>query len=407
VFAPDLNAAPLAAAFVSAASQAGYGLSDDANGERQEGFGKVDRTTRSGRRCSAARAYLAPALGRANLKVMTGALVHRVLLQGDRAVGIEYAQGNALAKAHADRGVILAAGAINSPQLLQLSGIGAAAQVSGAGIETRVDLPAVGANLNDHPDIVIQHRCLKPVSIFGANRGMGKILTGLRWFAGFGGLAGSNHFEAGGFLRSRAGVRQPDLQLTFMPLAIKPGTVEDVGAHSFQVHIDLMRPKSLGRVTIRSADPAASPSICFNYLSDPQDVRDLRTSVRLTREILAQSALAPYRGEELNPGDGIQSDADIDAWVRRGVETCYHPVGTCRMGLDSRSAVVDAECRVHGVSGLRVVDASIMPAIVSGNTNAPTIMIAEKMSDKLRERPGLPREAPPVWEHPRWATQQR
>jgi choline dehydrogenase len=407
VFAPDLNAAPLAAAFVDAASQAGYGLSDDANGERQEGFGKVDRTTRSGRRCSAARAYLAPALRRSNLKVVTGALVHRVLLQGDRAVGIEYAQGNALAKAHADRDVILSAGAINSPQLLQLSGIGAAAQVSGTGIETRVDLPAVGANLNDHPDIVIQHRCLRPVSIFGANRGVGKVLAGLRWFAGLGGLAGSNHFEAGGFLRSRAGVRQPDLQLTFMPLAIKPGTVDDVGMHSFQVHIDLMRPKSLGRVTIRSADPAASPSICFNYLSDPQDVRDLRTSVRLTREILAQSALAPYRGEELNPGDGIQSDADIDAWVRRGVETCYHPVGTCRMGLDSRSAVVDAECRVHGVVGLRVVDASIMPAIVSGNTNAPTIMIAEKMSDMLRGRPGLPREAPAVWEHPRWATQQR
>jgi choline dehydrogenase len=407
VFAPDLKAAPLAAAFVSAASQAGYGLSDDANGERQEGFGKVDRTTRSGRRCSASRAYLAPALGRANLKVMTGALVHRVLLEGDRAVGIEYAQGNALARVHADRDVILSAGAINSPQLLQLSGIGAAAEVCGAGIETRVDLPAVGANLNDHPDIVIQHRCLKPVSIFGANRGMGKILTGLRWFAGFGGLAGSNHFEAGGFLRSRAGVRQPDLQLTFMPLAIKPGTVEDVGAHSFQVHIDLMRPKSLGRVTLRSADPASAPSICFNYLSDPQDVRDLRTSVRLTREILAQSALAPYRGEELNPGEGIQSDADIDAWVRRGVETCYHPVGTCRMGLDPRSAVVDAECRVHGVAGLRVVDASVMPAIVSGNTNAPTIMIAERMSDMLRGRPGLPREAPAVWEHPRWATQQR
>ena len=407
VFAPDLSATPLAAAFVDAASQAGYGLSDDSNGERQEGFGKVDRTTRSGRRCSTSRAYLAPALGRANLKVLTGALVHRVLLQGDRAVGIEYAQGNMLAQARADRDVILSAGAINSPQLLQLSGIGAAAQVSAAGIETRVDLPAVGANLNDHPDIVIQHRCLRPVSIFNANRGVGKILTGLRWFAGLGGLAGSNHFEAGGFLRSRAGVRQPDLQLTFMPLAIKPGTVDDVGMHSFQVHIDLMRPKSLGRVAIRSADPAAAPSIRFNYLADPQDVRDLRTSVQLTREILAQSALAPYRGEELNPGDGIQSDADIDAWVRRGVETCYHPVGTCRMGPDPRSAVVDAECRVHGVVGLRVVDASVMPAIVSGNTNAPTIMIAEKMSDRLRGRPGLPREAPAVWEHPRWATQQR
>ena len=407
VFAPDLNAAPLAAAFVSAASQAGYGLSADPNGERQEGFGRVDRTTRAGRRCSAARAYLSPALKRSNLTVVTGALAHRVLLRGARAIGIEYACGHRAATAYAEGEVILAAGAINSPQLLQLSGIGAASHLSGAGVETRVDLPAVGANLNDHPDLVIQHRCLRPVSIFKANRGMGKLLTGLRWFAGFGGLAGSNHFEAGGFLRSRAGVEQPDLQLTFMPLAIKPGTVEDVGMHSFQVHIDLMRPKSLGRVRIRSADPGAAPSICFNYLADPQDREDLRTAVRLTREILTQPALTPYRGEELNPGDAVQSDEDIDAWVRRSVETCYHPVGTCRMGPEARDAVVDSECRVHGVAGLRVIDASIMPAIVSGNTNAPTIMIAEKMSDLLRGKPGLPRETPPVWNHPRWATQQR
>jgi choline dehydrogenase len=407
VFAPDLNATPLAAAFINAASQAGYGLSGDSNGERQEGFGRVDRNTRAGRRCSAARAYLASARHRANLSVVTGALVHRVLLRGNRAIGIEYARGKALANAHAERDVILSAGAINSPQLLQLSGIGAAVELSQVGVETRIDLPAVGANLNDHPDLVIQHRCLQPISIFNVNRGIGKMLTGLRWFAGFGGLAGSNHFEAGGFLRSRAGVQQPDLQLTFMPLAIKPGTVEDVGMHSFQVHIDLMRPKSLGQVTLRSADPAAAPSICFNYLADPQDREDLRTAVRLTREILNQSALTPYRGEELNPGDAIQSDEDIDAWVRRSVETCYHPVGTCRMGLDPRSAVVDAQCRVHGVAGLRVIDASVMPAIVSGNTNAPTIMIAEKVSDLLREKPSLPREQPAVWTHPNWATSQR
>ncbi len=425
VFAPDLKASPLASAFVQAAAQAGYGLSDDPNGERQEGFGRVDRTTRNGRRCSAARAYLAPALKRANLEILTGALVRRIVLRGDRAVGVEFgpgsraaqgnraarishaAQGGQTATAYADREVILSAGAINSPQLLQLSGIGGATQLAAAGIETRIELPAVGANLNDHPDLVIQHGCLQPVSIFGANRGIGKILTGLRWFAGLGGLAGSNHFEAGGFLRSRAGIRQPDLQLTFMPLAIKPGTVEDVGMHSFQVHIDLMRPKSLGRVTLRSADPAAAPSICFNYLADPQDREDLRTAVRLTREILAQPALSSYRGEELNPGAAIQGDADIDAWVRRSVETCYHPVGTCRMGLDSRSSVVDSQCRVHGVADLRVIDASVMPAIVSGNTNAPTIMIAEKMSDLLRGKFSLPREQPAVWTHPQWATSQR
>jgi len=407
VFAPDLNATPLGAAFVQAATQAGYGFSADPNGERQEGFGRVDRTTRNGRRCSAANAYLAPALKRANLETVTGALVHRVLLQGTRAVGIEYARGSVVEKAYANREVILSAGAINSPQLLQLSGIGAAAHLSEIGIDARIDLPAVGENLNDHPDLVIQHRCLLPKSIFNASRGIGKLLTGLRWFAGFGGLAGSNHFEAGGFLRSRAGVEQPDLQLTFMPLAIKPGSVESVGMHSFQVHIDLMRPKSLGRVTIRSADPAAAPSICFNYLADPADREDLRTAVRLTREVLAQSALTPYRGEELNPGDAIQSDRDIDAWVRRSIETCYHPVGTCRMGLDPDAAVVDAQCRVHGVEGLRVVDASVMPAIVSGNTNAPTIMIAEKMSDLLRGKPSLPREQPAVWSHPHWAIAQR
>ena len=407
VFAPDLSATPLAAAFVDAASQAGYGLSADPNGERQEGFGRVDRTTRAGRRCSAARAYLAPALKRSNLDVVTGALVRRVLLQGGRAQGIEYSERGTVATAYADRDVILSAGAFNTPQLLQLSGIGASAQLSKFGVETQVELPAVGANLNDHPDIVIQHRCLQPISIYNVNRGMRKILTGLRWFAGLGGLAGSNHFEAGGFLRSRAGVRQPDLQLTFMPLAIRPGTVEDVGVHSFQVHIDLMRPNSLGRVAIRSVDAASPPSICFNYLADPQDRKDLRTAVRLTREILAQPALSPYRGEELNPGSAIQSDEDIDAWVRRSVETCYHPVGTCRMGLDPGHAVVDSECRVHGIAGLRVVDASIMPAIVSGNTNAPTIMIAEKVSDLLRGKPGLAREAPPVWEHPQWATHQR
>jgi len=407
VFAPDLTASPLASAFVQAAAQAGYGLSDDPNGERQEGFGRVDRTTSNGRRCSAARAYLALALKRTNLEILTGALVHRIVLRGDRAVGIEFVQGSPAATVYAEREVILSAGAINSPQLLQLSGIGAAAQLAEAGIDTRIELPAVGANLNDHPDLVIQHRCLQPVSIFGANRGIGKILTGLRWFAGLGGLAGSNHFEAGGFLRSRAGIPQPDLQLTFMPLAIKPGTVEDVGMHSFQVHIDLMRPKSLGRVALRSADPAAAPSICFNYLADRQDREDLRRAVRLTREILAQPALAPYRGEELNPGAAIQGDEDIDAWVRRGVETCYHPVGTCRMGLDPRSSVVDSQCRVHGVANLRVIDASVMPAIVSGNTNAPTIMIAEKMSDTLRGKLSLPPEQPAVWTHPQWATSQR
>jgi choline dehydrogenase len=408
VFAPDLSRTPLAAAFVQAAAQAGYGLAADPNGERQESFGRVDRTTTAhGRRCSAAYAYLRPALRRANLRVLTGALVHRILLQGDRAVGIEYSVKGQVARAFADGEVLLCAGAINSPQLLQLSGVGRGSELSRVGIEPRHELTAVGENLNDHPDIVVQHRCVQPVSLYGANRGIAKLLAGVRWFLGGESVAGSNHFEAGGFLRSRAGVEQPDLQLTFMPLAIRPGTVEDVGMHSFQVHIDLMRPRSLGRVTLRSADPAAAPSICFNYLSDPQDRADLRNAVRLTREILAQPALDSYRGEELNPGAAVQSDAEIDAWVRGGVETCYHPVGTCRMGVHARDSVVDGEGRVHGLVGLRVIDASIMPAIVSGNTNAPTIMMAEKLSDRLRRRAPLPSEKVPVWTHPSWASAQR
>jgi choline dehydrogenase len=408
VFAPDLKATPLAAAFVQAAVEAGYGLAADVNGERQEGFGRIDRTTtRKGRRCSAARAYLDPALGRANLTVLTDARVRRIVLDGSRAIGIEYSQGSNLALAHADAEVIVSAGAINSPQLLQLSGIGAPDHLSAAGIDPRCDLPAVGANLNDHPDLVVQHRCAEPVSLYRANRGMGKLVAGLRWFAGLNGLAGSNHFEAGGFIRSRQGIEYPDLQLTFMPLAIKSGTVDDVGMHSFQVHIDLLRPKSLGRVRIRSADPAAPPSICFNYLSDPQDRRDLRTAVRLTREILAQPALARYRGAELNPGDAVHTEAEIDAWIGRSVETCYHPVGTCRMGHDPRGSVVDDKCRVHGIDGLRVIDASVMPAIVSGNTNAPTIMIAEKVSDLIRGKSPLASEHAAVWMHPEWATLQR
>ena len=309
VFAPDLRRTPLAAAFVAAAVQANYGAAADPNGERQEGFGRVDRTTTAdGRRCSTARAYLTPALRRANLRIVTGALVRRVVLEDGRAVGVEYSLGGALHTARAESEVIVSAGAFNTPQLLQLSGIGPGQELAARGVRALHDLPAVGANLS---------------------------------------------------------------------------------------------------VMIRSADPATPPAIRFNYLAAPQDRADLRAAVRLTREIIAQPALSPYRGPELNPGPAVQSDADIDAWVRRAVETCYHPVGTCRMGRGAADSVVDAECRVHGLEGSRVIDASIMPAIVSGNTNAPTIMIAEKMSDVLRGKPAMPREAAPVWRHPAWATSQR
>jgi choline dehydrogenase len=406
VFAPDVEGSPLVAAFIRAAEEAGYPRTSDVNGAQQEGFGRIDRTTRNGRRWSAARAYLHPILDHPGLTVHTGALVHRVVFEQDRAVGVEYSVRGNRATAFADAEVIVSGGAINSPKILQLSGVGPADFLRGLGIKPVCDLAGVGAHLNDHPDIVVQHRCLQPVSIYRYNRGVGKLLTGLRWFVRHDGIAASNHFEAGGFIRSRPGVDFPDLQLTFMPLAIKPGTVEDVGGHSFQVHIDLMRPRSLGHVNIKSADPAQPPSILFNYLQDPQDRQDLRASVRLTREILAQPALAPFCGEELSPGSQMQADAAIDAFVRQGVETCYHPVGTCRMGT-TEDCVVDEECRVRGIAGLRVVDASVMPAIVSGNTNAPTIMIAEKVSDLIRGKAALPRSPAPVWVHPRWQTAQR
>ena len=406
VCAPELARSPLADAFVKAAQEAGYGFTPDVNGARQEGFGRIDRTTSGGRRWSTARAYLAPARGRKGLTVLTGALAQRILFDGKRAIGVDYARHGETATAYAEAEVILAGGAINSPALLLLSGIGPADALRGLGILPLLDQPEVGANLNDHPDLAIQHRCRAPVSLHGVNRGWRKAATGLRWFLGRDGPAASNHFEAGGFIRSRAGIEHPDLQLTFMPLAIKPGTVEDVGMHSYQVHIDLMRPKSVGRVALRSADPAAAPSILFNYLKHPQDRADLRRAVRLTREILAQPALAPYRGDEFSPGPDIASDDAIDAFIRRGLETCYHPVGTCRMGADPR-AVVDAECRVRGIDSLRVIDASVMPAIVSGNTNAPTIMIAEKASDLIRGRPVLARDEQPVWIHPAWETAQR
>ena len=406
VFAPDIQASPLTSAFVRAAAEAGYPLTKDVNGEQQEGFGRIDRTTRDGRRWSAARAYLRPALRRPGLVTRTEALVHRLMLENGRAIGVEYSVRGRMLSARADAEVIVSGGAINSPQILLLSGIGPAEDLRAAGIKPIHDLPGVGAHLNDHPDIVVQHRCLQRVSLYGSNRGAGKLLAGLRWFIKHDGVAASNHFEAGGFIRSRPGIDFPDLQLTFMPLAIRPGTLNDVGTHSYQVHIDLMRPKSLGRVKLRSADPATAPSLLFNYLQNPQDRRDLRTSVRLTREILAQPALAPYRAEEISPGPDIQSDEQIDAFVRQGVETCYHPVGTCRMGTQS-DCVVDEQCRVRGIEGLRIVDASIMPAIVSGNTNAPTIMIAEKASDLIRGKQPLERSNARVWIHPQWQVAQR
>jgi choline dehydrogenase len=408
VSAPNGSSGPLQQAFIAAGRQAGYPVTSDVNGAQQEGFGPCDRTTHGGKRWSTARGYLDPARSRSNLTIVTGALALEILLNGDRATGVAYAVGGSRETARAEREVILAGGAINTPQLLQLSGVGPADHLGAVGIKVRHDLPGVGANLNDHPDIVIQHRCTQPVSLYANARAPGKYLAGLQWFLTKGGPAASNHFEAGAFIRSRAGIEHPDLQFTFMPLAVKPGSVDTLPCHAFQVHVDLLRPESLGWVKARSADPRQKPAIRFNYLESPRDRDDLRTSVGLLREVLAQKALDPYRGEELFPGPEVRTDEQIDAWVRQAIETCYHPVGTCKMGSATDAlSVVDDELCVHGLRGLRVVDASIMPSIVSGNTNAPTIMIAEKAADMIRGRAPLPPSQAPVWINPDWERSQR
>ena len=353
-------------------------------------------------------AYLRPAMARPNLTVITGALVQEIVLEGGRATAVRYGHDGQSQLAQADREVILCGGAINSPQLLQLSGIGAPDVLEMAGITVKHALPGVGENLNDHPDIVLQYRAKGKNTLYPVTRGPRAIAAGLRWFANQTGPAASNHFEAGAFIRSRAGVEHPDLQLTFMPLAVIPGTVDVRAEHAFQVHIDLMRAQSRGHVRARSDDPRAAPAILFNYLKHPADRADFRAGVRLVREIMAQPAMQAEVQSEIYPGPEHQSDAEIDAFVRRAVETCYHPVGTCKMGAASdRMAVVDDTLAVHGIAGLRVVDASIMPMIVSGNTNAPTIMIAEKAADMIRGRPPLAASAAPVWLHDNWERAQR
>ncbi|BCX69556.1 choline dehydrogenase [Pseudomonas izuensis] len=405
---PGDTQTPLCAAFLAAGAEAGYGLSDDLNGYRQEAFGPVDRTTRNGRRWSTSRGYLSEALGRGNVRVATDALALRILFDGLRAIGIEYEQNGETHTAHARREVLLTAGAINSPQLLLLSGIGPASELRDLGITVKHDLPGVGRRLNDHPDTVVQYLCKKPVSLYPWTTAPGKWWIGARWFATHDGLAASNHFEAGAFIRSRAGVEHPDLQLTFMPLAVKPGSVDLVPDHAFQIHIDLMRPTSLGSVTLNSDDPRQPPRILFNYLKTEQDRADMRAGARLVREIIGQPAMAAFKGEELVPGPQAQGDEALDAWARQVTETGYHASGTCKMGpVGDAEAVVDPQLRVHGLDGLRVVDASIMPLIVSGNTNAPTVMIAEKASDMIRGRQPLPPSEAPVWIHPQWQTQQR
>ncbi|MCG8693006.1 MAG: choline dehydrogenase [Minwuiales bacterium] len=396
---------PLYAAFVQAGVQAGYPETPDMNGFQQEGFGRMDMTVHHGRRWSTANAYIRPAKRRPNLKIALHALATRVAVEGNRATGIHYQQGDASRTATARREVIVASGPIAAPQLLMLSGIGPGGQLREHGLDVKVDLPGVGENLMDHLELYIQHECTQPITLYGAMNPLAKLGIGMRWLAMKDGLGGTNHFETGGFIRSRPGVRWPDIQYHFLPMAVSYDGNSLAKCHGFQAHVGPMRSKSRGWVRLNSADPRDKPRVLFNYLSEEDDWLEIRASVRLTREIFAQPAFDAYRGPEIAPGPAVQSDSEIDAFVRDTVESAYHPCGTCKMGTDAL-AVVDPECRVHGIEALRVVDSSIMPQITTGNLNAPTIMLAEKAADMIRGR-SLPSADAPTYEAPDWRTTQR
>ncbi len=401
---------PLYQAFIEAGQQAGYSRTDDMNGYRQEGFGPMDMTVHQGRRWSTAMAYLRPALGRPNLTLQTDALCSRILFEGGRdnprAVGVEVAQGGGLTQLRAAREVILCGGAINSPQLLQLSGIGDPALLEPLGIPVLAPHRGVGENLQDHLETYVQFACKEPITLYSAVNPLVKAKIGLEWLLFQTGLGATNHFESGGFIRSEAGVQHPDLQYHFLPMAVRYDGKAPATGHGFQAHVGPMRPTSRGHVRVRSARATDAPEILFNYMGTEQDRKEMRAAIRLTREVFAQKAFDRFRGAELSPGPAVQTDAEIDAHIRASAETAYHPSCSCRMGSDDM-AVVDGAARVHGVAGLRVVDASIMPEVVSGNLNVPTIMMAEKLADVIRARTPLPASDAPVFVHPHYQTQQR
>ncbi len=386
---------PLFEAFIEAGQQAGYPFTPDLNGCQQEGFGKMDMTIYKGRRWSAAMAYLRPAMRRANLRVETRALASRILFEGRRASGIEYVHEGKIKRVRADREVILAGGAINSPQLLMLSGVGPAEHLREIGIPVLQDLPGVGQNLQDHIEMYIQHESTKPITLYSTFNPVNMARVGVEWLLFRRGLGASAHLEAGAFIRTNEEAEHPNIQYHFLPsLVIDHGRVRP-DRHAFQAHVGPMRPTSTGWIKLKSADPKTHPLLQPNYLETELDRSEMRAGVKLTREIFAQAPFDPYRGQELQPGPDVRSDAEIDAWVRRKADSAYHPSCTCKMGGDAM-AVVDPECRVRGLEGLRVVDASIMPSVVSGNLNAPTMMMAERACDIIRARAPLPAEMVPV-----------
>lgn len=379
---------PLYKAFVDAGHEAGYITTQDPNGHMQEGFGPMHMTVKDGVRWSTANAYLKPAMSRPNLTVVTHALTRRVLLEGKRAIGVEYERGGQRVVAKASREVLISSGPIGSPHLLQRSGIGPAAVLQKAGVEVLHDLPGVGENLQDHSEVYIQYACKEPITLNGKMGLLSRALIGAEWLLFKKGLSVSNHFESGGFIRSDASLQWPDIQFHFLPAAMRYDGKKPLDGHGFMVLTGPNKPKSRGHVRLRSPEAHEQPDILFNYLDREEDREGFRRCLRLTREIIAQPAFDRLRGEEIAPGTNVRTNDEIDAWVRETMESTYHPCGSCRMGEDEM-AVVDSELRVRGIGGLRVIDSSVFPAEPNANLNAPTIMLAERGSDLVRGKPLL------------------
>lgn len=399
---------PLYDAFIQAGFEAGYPKTDDYNGFQQEGFGPMQMTIKNGYRWSTANAYLKPIKHRKNLTIKTGVTVSKVLIENGQAKGVKFSQGQTNNCVLCSREVILSAGPIGSPQILQLSGIGDPQDLKKAGVPVTHNLPGVGKNLQDHLEFYFQFECKKPITLNAKLDWMSKGIIGARWLLTKSGLGATNHFESCGFIRSKEGVKWPDIQFHFLPAAIRYDGKSAFAGHGFQLHVGHNKPKSRGSVIIKNADPREKPNIQFNYLAHPEDIQGFRSAVRLSREIIQQPAMDTFRGREIQPGIDIQSDEQIDAFIRRNVESAYHPSCSCKMGSESdEMAVVDHSTKVIGLEGLRVVDSSIFPTIPNGNLNSPTIMVAEKAADHILGKAVLSPVNVPVFIADNWQHEQR
>ncbi|HHP7236460.1 MAG TPA: choline dehydrogenase [Desulfobacterales bacterium] len=390
---------PLFGAFFEAVQQAGYPLTEDVNGYRQEGFAPFDRNVYRGRRLSAARAYLHPVIHRPNLKVVCRAFTSRILFDGKRAVGVEYVRGKGAAQNVYGGQVICCGGSINSPQLLQLSGVGNAAELERLGIQVMQDLPGVGQNLQDHLEVYVQHSCKQPVSEFPAMLWYNKPKVGFQWLFQRKGAAATNHFEAGGFIRSNDEVDYPNIMFHFLPVAVRYDGSSPAGGHGYQVHVGPMYSDARGSVKIKSTDPRQYPALRFNYLSTGQDRREWVEAIRCARRILRQPAFDAFNGGEISPGPAVDTDEQILDWVAKDGETALHPAGTCKMGKGSMAVVDPESMKVYGLENLRVVDASVMPYITNGNIYSPVMMVAEKAADMILGNTLLPPSKAPFYRH--------